>query len=293
MEVSGRINIGSYWIQHRFLPLVLIFNHKHWGFFLFFLSQLRHMGRLQLAHRKLSQANSEIPNKASLPTCWHTAPEGNISSGSLGRFKFLGKHFILHCFSVSAPGSNSIKSSFFVPFPVQILILKDGFFHHYALNPSLHKCSDSPGCPDRKDRYVWFWRGSLPGQGSFSGPPVFNLDQLDIWGRVLHARVARLFSSLCGNSLAVLCSEEYPSRVFLHIWSFYWVNLSSLLPQDPVPTCRLCQEPLAIKLCSGTLPTLKTQTLSAQTLPWIQLQHISFVDTWSEMGPTGPTTVNA
>lgn len=43
------------------------------------------------------------------------------------------------------------------------------------------------------------------------------LIRLDIRGRVLHARVARLFSSLCGNSLAVLCSEEYPSRVFLHV----------------------------------------------------------------------------
>lgn len=152
----------------------------------------------------------------------------------------------------------------------------DFFFHllktdcFFALKPSLHKCSDCPGCPDRKARCVWFWRGwqgSLPGQGSFFGPPVFNLDQLDIRGRVLHARVARLFSSLCGNALAVLCSEEYPSRVFLHVWSLYWVNLSSLLPQDLVPTRRLCQEPLALKLCSGTLPALKTQTLPARTFP--------------------------
>lgn len=140
----------------------------------------------------------------------------------------------------------------------------------YTLNLFLHKCSDPPGCPNRKDWCVWFWRGwpdSLPGRGSFLGLPVFNLDQLDIRGRVLHARVARLFSSLCGNALAVLCSEEYPSRVFLHIWSFYWVNLSSLPPQELVPTRRLCQEPLALRLCSGILPASKTQTLPAHTFP--------------------------
>lgn len=113
VEVSSRINTGSYWIQLVFLLPVPIFNHKPWGFGGFF--QLWHMGRLQLAHRKLSQANSEIANKASLPTCWHTAPEGNISSGSLERFEFLEQDFLLHCFSVCGPGKNSIKSSFICP----------------------------------------------------------------------------------------------------------------------------------------------------------------------------------
>lgn len=58
-----------------------------------FFFQLWHMGRLQLAHRKLSQANREITNNAS--TCWHTAPGGNIRSGSLERFKFGRKNFRL------------------------------------------------------------------------------------------------------------------------------------------------------------------------------------------------------
>lgn len=123
-----------------------------------------------------------------------------------------------------------------------------------------------------------------PLQGSLFGPPVFNLDQLDIRGRVLHARVARLFSSLCGNSLAVLCSEEHPSRVFLHVWSFYWVNLSSLPPQDLMPTRRLCQEPLASR--PQTLlwhPSCREKSDYACThLPWIQLQHTISEDTEME-----------
>ena len=88
-------------------------------------------------------------------------------------------------------------------------------YFFYAVNLSL-KVQFVP--TERPD--VWFWRGwrgSLVGQGSFFGPPVFNLDQLDIRGRVLHAQRARLFSSLCGKALAVLCSEEYPSRVFIHV----------------------------------------------------------------------------
>lgn len=39
------------------------------------------------------------------------------------------------------------------------------------------------------------WHRSPPKQGSSFGLPVFNLDKLDIQGRVLNARVARLFSS--------------------------------------------------------------------------------------------------
>lgn len=39
------------------------------------------------------------------------------------------------------------------------------------------------------------WQGSLPKHGSSFALPVFNLDKLDIQGRVLNARVARLFSS--------------------------------------------------------------------------------------------------
>lgn len=39
------------------------------------------------------------------------------------------------------------------------------------------------------------WQGSLPKHGSSFRLPGFNLDKLDIQGRVLNARVARLFSS--------------------------------------------------------------------------------------------------
>lgn len=39
------------------------------------------------------------------------------------------------------------------------------------------------------------WQGPLPKRGSSFRLPLFNLDKLDIQGRVLNARVARLFSS--------------------------------------------------------------------------------------------------
>lgn len=51
--------------------------------------QLGHMGRLQLAHRKLREANTEVTNNVSFLGRWHTAPDGEKTT------QYVEKDFIL------------------------------------------------------------------------------------------------------------------------------------------------------------------------------------------------------
>lgn len=161
-----------------------------------FFFQLWHMGRLQLAHRKLSQANSEITNNASLPTCWHTAPEGNIRSGSLERFKFGRKNFRWRRFSNASLRTGQKtgldKIILYVShFQFNCLKRNSGFSFFLKLFLDM----ESFNCTNVLQVVLRGWQGSLPKQGSSFGLPAYNLDKLDIQGRVLNAWVARLFSS--------------------------------------------------------------------------------------------------
>lgn len=73
LELTSRTKEESFWNQpspwhSRNRNAVPIFTHKHAVF------QQGHMGGLQLAHRKPTEANTEITNNMSFPTCWHTTP---------------------------------------------------------------------------------------------------------------------------------------------------------------------------------------------------------------------------
>lgn len=67
LELTSRTKVGSFWKQ-ILVPgtagnAAPIFNHKHAVF------QPGHMGGLQLAHRKPTEANTEITNNVSFPAC--------------------------------------------------------------------------------------------------------------------------------------------------------------------------------------------------------------------------------
>lgn len=112
------------------------------------------------------------------------------------------------------------------------------------------------------------WQASRPGQGSFFDPPGFNLDQLDIFE---------------GGCCTLGLPDYFPLYVVM-LWLrsvaknilpefFFTFEVSSGLISH---LCRLrpwCQRADSarslspLKLCSGTLPALKTQTLPTHTFP--------------------------